>query len=82
MEISQDLGHRPIIFIRFNPDEYIQNDKKVTSCWGYNPKGLCVLKKTKQAEWDLRLKILKEQIQYWIENKTEKIVEVIQLFYS
>ena len=22
MELSQDLGHRPIIFIRFNPDEY------------------------------------------------------------
>ena len=22
MELSQDLGHRPIIFIRFNPDDY------------------------------------------------------------
>ena len=28
MEISQDLGHRPIIFIRFNPDEYLLNGLK------------------------------------------------------
>ena len=27
MEISQDLGHRPIVFIRFNPDEYNKNGK-------------------------------------------------------
>ena len=34
MEISQDVGHRPIVFIRFNPDDYEDNGKKITSCWG------------------------------------------------
>jgi hypothetical protein len=35
MEISQDLGHPNIVFIRFNPDSYInKNEKKVKSCWG------------------------------------------------
>ena len=36
MEISQDVGHRNIVFIRFNPDDYIRADgTKVTSCWGH-----------------------------------------------
>ncbi len=84
MLLSQDVGHRPIIFIRFNPDEYITKDKKITSCWGLNGKGICTIKKTKQKEWDDRLESLKTQIEYWInpENKTDKTIEVVQLFYD
>jgi hypothetical protein len=34
MEISQDLGHRPVVFIRFNPDYYFdKNNTKIKSCW-------------------------------------------------
>ena len=52
MELSQDVGHRPIIFIRFNPDEYLNNEnEKITSCWGVNKNGICCVKKTKQIEW-------------------------------
>lgn len=74
MELSQDLGHRPIIFIRFNPDDYNNNGINVTSCWGRNKKGISVVKKTKKNEWTERLNILKEQITYWInpENQTNK----------
>jgi hypothetical protein len=37
MEISQDLGHRPIIFIRFNPDSYKnENGILIKSCWKLN----------------------------------------------
>ena len=36
MEISTDFGHRPIVFIRFNPDSYIKNNVKITSCWNVN----------------------------------------------
>ena len=39
MELSQDLGHRPIIFIRFNPDDYLIKNKNITSCWGKIRKG-------------------------------------------
>ena len=40
MEISQDLGFRSIVFIRFNPDDYtIKNEKKL-SCWGINKIGI------------------------------------------
>jgi vacuolar-type H+-ATPase subunit H len=37
--------------------------------------------KTKENEWDERINSLKEQIQYWINNPTEKTVEIIELFY-
>ena len=29
MEISRDLGHRPTVFIRFNPDEYIKDNGEI-----------------------------------------------------
>jgi hypothetical protein len=84
MEISQDLNHRPLIFIRFNPDDYTKGDKKITSCWGINGKGICVVKKSKKVEWENRLKSLSQEIEYWSDpmNKIDKTIEVIQLFYD
>ena len=38
MQLSQDVNHRPIIFIRFNPDKYIKDGITVPSCWSYNKK--------------------------------------------
>jgi hypothetical protein len=82
MELSQDLGHRPIVFIRFNPDDYEKNGTNITSCWGRDKKGICVVKKTKKDEWTQRLHTLEEQINYWIINRTDKTIETIQLFYD
>ena len=82
MEISKDVGHRSIVFIRFNPDGYKDKDgKTIKSCWICTKQGAMVIVKTKQAEWDERLKSLKTQIQYWIDNKTEKTIEIVELFY-
>ncbi len=85
MELSQDVGHKPIIFIRFNPDEYTdENGDCVTSCWGVNKLGLCVVKKSKEKDWELRLERLREQVAYWTNpsNSTEKTVEIVELFYD
>jgi hypothetical protein len=86
MEISKDLDHRPIIFIRFNPDEYINdNNKKVSSCWSIDKKGLSIIKKDKKNEWTQRLLKLSEEIQYFIENEqegTEKSVTIKYLFFD
>ena len=81
MEISRDVGHRPIVFIRFNPDGYTINGNKITSCWGVNKLGIMTIKKTKQKEWLERINILNNEIQYWIDNTTDKTVETIQLYY-
>ena len=79
MELSQDVGHRPIVFIRFNPDSYIVEDQKIPSCWCLNDDGLCILKD--KPAWKRRLDALKHQMEYWIQERTPKTIEVVQLFY-
>jgi hypothetical protein len=82
MEISRDLGHRPIVFIRFNPDGYTNSEGDVIkSCWRINGNGIIVISSTKKSEWESRIKSLKEQIKYWIENPSDKTIEIIELFY-
>ena len=84
MELSQDFAHRPIVFIRFNPDDYIDsNGTIVESCWKINKlSGILILNKIKISDWNTRLQMLHNQIQYWIDNVCEKTVEIIQLFYD
>ena len=84
MELSQDLGHRPIVFIRFNPDDYEKDGTNISSCWGQDKKGICIVKKTKKNEWIERLNVLETHIKYWInpENITNKTIEIVQLFYD
>ena len=85
MEISQDVGHRPIVFLRFNPDSYVNMDgEKIGSCWGTLKTGIDTVKKEKKEEWEIRLDCLKSQIKYWInpKNKTNKMIETVQLYYD
>jgi len=82
MELSQDVGHRPIICIRFNPDDYNVGTKHFDSCWAPNKKGLCSVKRNKKIEWNERLQTLKFHIDYWSTNKTDKTVEMIHLYFD
>jgi hypothetical protein len=82
MEISQDIGHKPVVFIRFNPDAYVnQEGKKVTSCWRINGYGVLDISKSKQDEWLTRIDMLLQQLEYWINNIPHKTVEIVELFY-
>jgi hypothetical protein len=61
------------------------NNEKITSCWGLTPKtGIMKIKNNKTNEWNERLSALKSQIEYWCneENKTEKTIEIVQLYYD
>ena len=81
MELSQDLGHRPIVLIRFNPDGYTdKNGKKIPSCWCINKQGVCAVRYNKA--WEERLRFLQNQIQYWIDNHTEKTIEHVPLYFD
>jgi hypothetical protein len=82
MELSQDLQHRPIVFIRFNPDEYTIDKKTIETCWGTNKSGLMIIKKKHEKQWIERLETLYQHIQHWIENISEKHIEIIKLYYS
>ena len=82
MQLSQDLHHRPIVFIRFNPDAYTnQKGEVVKSCWKLNKIGVMTISPKKQKEWEERIETVKQQIQYWIENPSEKTVEIVELYY-
>ena len=69
---------------RFNPDDYKKEGVHITSCWGQDKKGMCIVKKSKKGEWNDRLHVLETQIEYWLnyENTTNKTIETIQLFYN
>ncbi len=81
-DIAEDLNFRPIIFIRFNPDQYDSNDNHIESCWKINSKGQCVIKN--HTDWNNRLNILKENVEKWInpENQLNELIHIIQLFYD
>jgi hypothetical protein len=84
MELSQDIAHRPLIMIRFNPDSYIDKDgKKVSSCWYVDNKtGKCEIRN--MDEWLKRLDVLGDEIEEYIENgcNLDKTVEIMSLFYD
>ena len=84
MELSQDVGHRNIIFIRFNPDDYINRErKKIKSCWSIvKQNGILVVSTKDEKIWKVRLECLHNQIKYWLDNKSDKMIQTIQLFYD
>ena len=83
MELSKDVGHRPIVFIRFNPDAYIDNKgNKIKTPWKLNKSGISYIPQDKRVIWTERIETLKMQISYWLENATTKTVEIIQLYYD
>ena len=82
MELSLDVEHKPIVFIRFNPDSYLDKEgKKIKSCWSIT-KSTGIIKIDNKKKWDERLTCLKETVQYWIENETDKTIEVVELYYN
>ncbi len=82
MELFQDFGYRHIVFIRFNPDKYIDHDgNTVKSCFKVNKTSGVLIIDVKSA-WEQRLNKLKETIQENIDIIPEKTITVINLFYD
>lgn len=84
MQISQDIYHRNLVLIKFNPDGYNDNKGNHTSCWTIGNKGDTKLKSTHVKEWERRLKKLEDTINYWIKekNKSNKMIEIDYLYYD
>ena len=80
MEIFQDLGNRPIVFLRFNPDSY--KDKEDNTIQGCFKKTKTIDQSLQTNEWQRRIKLLKERIDHHIKNIPTKEVTVEQLFYQ
>ncbi|MCP4318495.1 MAG: hypothetical protein GY789_21370 [Hyphomicrobiales bacterium] len=66
-EIWGDVYHRQIVFIRFNTDEYKDEDgNNVPSPWELNKLGLCTLKPEWKAAWEVRLDDLRLTVEHCI----------------
>ena len=79
MELFQDLGNRPIIFIRFNPDSYTDKEgKKHKSCFNYKKSSTVMNKK----EWKNRISELVKLIQKYYIEIPEKEVTTKKLFFD
>ena len=83
MEILIDLNYKSMIMLRFNPDDYTNKEgMKIPSAWTTDKSGILKINKKQEKEWNKRIAILQDTIKYWIENSTDKTVEIIQLFYD
>ena len=61
-DLYSDIG-LPIVFIRFNPDEYKIGDKNITSCFGTTKSNNNIhVRQSKKTEWYERLEKLKNTI--------------------
>jgi hypothetical protein len=82
MQLYEDFSKRSVVFIRFNPDTYINKDgKKILSSFkDHNGLGIPIVRS--QKEWMSRLNILKDVINHWISEIPEKAVTIEYLFYD
>jgi hypothetical protein len=69
-QVTTGNATRPIVCIRFNPDEYIDSDgNKIKSPWvPHGNTGILYIPKENILEWDNRTNVLLQRIQYWIIN--------------
>lgn len=82
MEIFQDLGSRPMVYIRFNPDKYInKKGKTIESCFKQHTVNDMPVISTRKA-WTGRLKTLKKHVSDAITYIPKKEITLVTLFYD
>ena len=82
MEIFQDLGSRPLVIIRLNPDAFKDVDgKRVTSCFGVHKRSGTFLV-TNKKQWELRLTALEAAVRTALAIVPEREITTAQLFYD
>jgi len=83
VQIYQDLGQMNLVFIRFNPDDYIdKSGNKVKSPWSLSKTKVLSISKKHEVVWKQRLWKLKFCIDLWMEQIPDKAITVIQMFYD
>jgi hypothetical protein len=78
MELFEDCGSRPIVFLRINPDGYTYQNTVYPSCFRSTNNGLSVDKK----EFERRMKMLVERIEYFKNNFPQREVIVEEYCYT
>ena len=79
----QEALDRPIIIIRFNPDGYIENGKKIKPCFKNDVKtGMRTIPKNQEQNWFNRLVKLKDTLAFSLEDYCDDPIRIIKLFYN
>jgi hypothetical protein len=86
MELYTDLGNRPLVFIRFNPDSYTDMYKKVPGCFKPLINVEDIHKKRfydiNKEEWERRIDLLEEIVKKHIETVPDRSITEIKMFYD
>jgi hypothetical protein len=81
MQIFTDLGSRPLVVLRFNPDKYTNADGQQVRClFTFGHDNLIVVEDLTQL--DQRVYILSQRIRYHVENVPLKELTVERLYYD
>ena len=79
MELFRDLGNRPMVLIRFNPDSYVRGETSVEGCFKKTKSGAVSIRK---KEWNRRIAELTNTIHHYLHDIPSKEVEEVRLFYN
>ncbi len=79
MELFSDLGRRPIIFIRLNPDKYSLDGKTTKGCFQQSKNGDLRLMK---SEFARRFGALQIAVDQCMNNMPSRELSYVKLFYS
>ena len=81
-DLLSDVNNKPIVLIRFNPDTYIDiNKKKKLSCFTVDLE-TGSLKIKNEVHWEKRLETLKSNVAYWLNKKSNIELTTISLFFD
>ncbi len=79
MELFTDLGNRPVIFIRLNPDSYKINGKRIKGVFTQGKSGELKIDK---KEFEKRKAALFETVEQYLTQCPDKAISMVELFYS
>lgn len=81
MEIYEDLGRRPLVFLRFNPDSYTdEKGNHYSSCFSTNNSSGKL--EVDENMFRLRCDELELHIKHYLTNVPEKAITDVKLFYN
>jgi len=79
MELFRDLGNRPLVIIRINPDKYKIGKTKKIGCFDFDDKNNI---KCLTDEFDIRFNKLVKNLQFFIDNQPIKELTIKKLFFN
>ncbi len=84
MQIFADAGRRPLVVVRFNPDDYTdEHGRKVRTPWGiHKTTGVLIVRPSQREAWQKRLGALRDAVEAALETPPAKEVTLVHICYS